>query len=152
MSSGIIDKIKRFITMESEEIEFNPESVVMEAPEENGTYQRERISAVTSTVSPIPRATRKEEVMVFQPITYSEAQQVAEHIKAKKIVIVNMKKTDKDLAKRIIDFLSGINYAVDGNTQKIADNIFLFTPNHISITMVMEGENTYEDPLFNKSV
>ena len=74
---------------------------------------------------------------------------LAEHIKARKVVIINMKRTDKDLAKRIIDFLSGINYAVDGMVQKVADNIFLFAPAHIEVTMVDESDSTVnEDPLF----
>jgi cell division inhibitor SepF len=151
MAQGIIDKLRKFFIMESEEVELEaPESVEFRSVAgEVKTYREEPMR--NSTSLPPPNAQRKQEIVIFQPATFNEAQQVAEHIKARKTVIVNMKRTDKDLAKRIIDFLSGINYAVDGHVQKITDNIFLFAPSHIQVTMVDDTDTSQsEDPLFSR--
>ena len=153
MSSGIFSKVKKFFAMESDELEFDSaqslelQSIAGDRP----GYSQEQVPS-PSVVTSLPKgAARKQEIVVFQPGTFSEAQQVAEHIKAHKVVVINMKRTDKDLAKRIIDFLSGINYAVDGHVQKIADNIFLFAPAHIEVTMVDEADPTVSgDPLFSR--
>jgi cell division inhibitor SepF len=150
MSSGIIDRVKKFFTMESEEMDLvGVESVELRSISDDPKTFREEPVRSTPALT-MPGAQRKQEIVVFQPGTFNEAQQVAEHIKARKVVIINMKRTDKDLAKRIIDFLSGINYAVDGHVQKIADNIFLFAPVHVQVTMVDEIDSaSSEDPLFS---
>lgn len=153
MASGMIEKIRKFFAMESEEINLDsPESVEFKGlPGDSVVYGREEPVRNHSMSIPPKAASVRQEIVVFQPGTFNEAQQVAEHIKARKAVIINMKRTDKDLAKRIIDFLSGINYAVDGQVQKIADNIFLFSPSHIKVTMIDETEASEgEEALFNR--
>jgi cell division inhibitor SepF len=153
MSAGIFDKVRKFFAMESDELEFDsPESLELRSMAENPrNFPGEQHPKSHAPVGAHTGAARKQEIVVFQPGSFNEAQQVAEHIKAHKTVIINMKKTDKDLARRIIDFLSGINYAVDGHVQKIADNIFLFAPAHVDVTMVDEAEPAQvEDPLFTR--
>jgi len=151
MASGIIERIRKFLAMESDEIPFDSaDSTELQSLAEGRTYNEKPVRKAT-VIGGIPGASIKQEIVVFQPDTFNEAQQVAEHIKARKTVIINMKRTDKELGKRIIDFLSGINYAVDGNVQKIADNIFLFAPAHIEVTMISNTEITGGDePLFNQ--
>jgi cell division inhibitor SepF len=118
---------------------------------QNTNNFKDDISVKKTTLVGMPSTTIKQEIVIFQPGTFNEAQQVAEHIKARKTVVINMKRTDKELGKRIIDFLSGISYAVDGNYQKITDNIFLFAPSHIEINMIAEGDSTVNDePLFTR--
>ena len=153
MASGMIEKIRKFLAMESDELEFDSaESIELQSLAEGGrTYNEEPVRKPTVMSGGMSGASIKQEIVVFQPNTFNEAQQVAEHIKARKSVIINMKRTDKELGKRIIDFLSGINYAVDGNVQKIADNIFLFAPAHIEVTMISDMElSGNDDPLFNR--
>ena len=148
MSSGLIDKVKKFFTMESEEFELeNVESTEIRSISDEKPFREEPLRSPTAIS--VSGTQRKREIVVFQPGTFNEAQQVAEHIKARKVVVINMKRADKDLAKRIIDFLSGINYAVDGHVQKVADNIFLFAPVHVQVTMVDEIDHASgEEPLF----
>lgn len=147
MASGIIEKIRKFLAMESDELELDAnESVEYQSmAEKSKSYVTEEPTRRRS--APGTSGMVKQEIVVFQPGAFNEAPQIAEHIKARKTVIINMKRTDKDLGKRIIDFLSGINYAVDGNYQKIADTIFIFSPSHIEITMAndidsMPGDET----------
>ncbi len=153
MSSGIFGKVKKFFAMESDELEFDSaQSLELQSiADSQPGYSREQSQGPPIAPSLPKGAARKQEIVVFQPGTFNEAQQVAEHIKAHKVVVINMKRTDKDLSKRIIDFLSGINYAVDGHVQKIADNIFLFAPAHIEVTMVDEAESSVTgEPLFSR--
>ncbi len=155
MAAGIFERIRKFLAMESDELDLDSaDSIEIQSLAEGArTYKDEVVRNSASVIGrhARPPAGRKQEIVVFQPGTFSDAQQAAEHIKARKTVIINMKKTDKELGKRIIDFLSGISYAVDGNVQKIADNIFLFAPAHIDINMITETETTAtEEPLFGK--
>ncbi len=72
-------------------------------------------------------------VVVRTPLSFENAKDIADHLKAKKPVVVNLENVDVPIAKRIIDFLSGAVYAVDGNIQKIADKIFLIAPYSVGI-------------------
>ncbi len=87
-------------------------------------------------------STRKEEIVVLEPASFADAREIAEALKVKKSILLNMRKTDKELARRIIDFLSGISYAIGGHSQKVADQIFLFTPGHIEI--LVPDPNSYQ--------
>lgn len=78
---------------------------------------------------------RKQEIVVLEPASFADAREIAESLKVKKCILLNMRKTDKELARRIVDFLSGISYAMEGNSQKVADNIFLFVPGHMEIVI-----------------
>lgn len=72
-------------------------------------------------------------VVVVQPLSYNDAPEIAEHLKAKKPVVVNLEKLDKATASRIFDFLSGTVFALDGNMQKVSNGILLVVPNTMGI-------------------
>ena len=72
-------------------------------------------------------------MILLEPRAYSEAQQIADHLKKRNTVVVNLKRVTSDQAKRIMDFLSGTIYAIKGNIQKIGNGIFLCTPNNINV-------------------
>ena len=72
-------------------------------------------------------------MILLEPRAYSEAQQIADHLKKRNTVVVNLKRVTSDQAKRIMDFLSGTIYAIRGNIQKIGSGIFLCTPNNINV-------------------
>lgn len=78
-------------------------------------------------------ANRPMEIVVLEPRSFDEARAGADHLKTRRPVIVNLKDTDRDLAKRIVDFTCGVTYAVDGQMQRIGDEIFLFTPNTVTV-------------------
>ncbi|GAK00224.1 FtsZ-interacting protein related to cell division [Geomicrobium sp. JCM 19055] len=73
-------------------------------------------------------------MVLIEPRTYEEAQDVADHLKNRRSVILNMQRIQKDQAKRIVDFLSGTVYAIGGDIQKIGGNIFLCTPDNVEIS------------------
>ncbi len=72
-------------------------------------------------------------VVVIQPLTYSDSQDIADHLKAKKPVVVNLEKVDKDVARKVVDFLSGAVYALDGSMQKVSNGILLLAPYNVGI-------------------
>ena len=80
-------------------------------------------------------------MILLEPRAYSESQQIADHLKKRNTVVVNMKRVTPDQAKRIVDFLSGTVYAIGGDLQKIGGGIFLCTPKNVNV----EGTITEED-------
>lgn len=92
-------------------------------------------------------------MILLEPRAYSESQQIADHLKARNTVVVNLKRVTSDQAKRIVDFLSGTIYAIGGDLQKIGGGIFLCTPNNINvqgkITDETEGKDIHDNDDIN---
>ena len=80
-------------------------------------------------------------MILLEPRAFSETQQIADHLKKRNTVVVNLKRVTSDQAKRIMDFLSGTIYAIKGNIQKIGSGIFLCTPNNINVQGKITDEN-----------
>lgn len=72
-------------------------------------------------------------VVVVQPLSYNDAPEIADHLKAKKPVVVNLEKLEKSVASKIFDFLSGAVFALDGSMQKVSNGILLVVPNTMGI-------------------
>ena len=72
-------------------------------------------------------------IMVYNPESFTEVQTIADQLKSKKPIILNLEKMNRDMARRVVDFISGAVYGLDGNVQKISDLIFIFTPNNVQI-------------------
>ena len=81
-------------------------------------------------------------MMLLEPRAYSESQQIADYLKNRSAVVVNLKRVTPDQAKRIIDFLSGTIYAIGGQLQKLGGGIFLATPNNYNIEGTITDEKT----------
>jgi cell division inhibitor SepF len=79
-------------------------------------------------------------LVILKPREFHEAQQIVEHIKNKKPVLVNLEETEKDECKRIIDFISGATFALDGNMQKVSQQIFVFAPAHVEVNAEIRRE------------
>ena len=73
-------------------------------------------------------------VIISQPSTFEQSEEICEHLKEKKSIIVNLECVNKDVARRIVDFISGAVYGLDGNIQKISNSIFLVAPFNYEIT------------------
>ena len=79
-------------------------------------------------------------MVLVEPRAFSESQQIADNLKRKNSVVVNLKRVTSDQAKRIIDFLSGTLYAINGDMQKLGNGIYLCTPRNVDV----EGRITDE--------
>ena len=84
-------------------------------------------------------------MVLLEPRAYSESQQIADHLKQRNTVVVNLKRVTSDQAKRIVDFLSGTIYAIGGDLQKIGGGIFLCTPNNINVQGKITDETSGKD-------
>lgn len=72
-------------------------------------------------------------VMVFRPGSFEEARDITDHLKERRASIVNLESVEKEVARRIVDFLSGAVYALDGDMQKISNGIFFVAPRNVEI-------------------
>ena len=92
-------------------------------------------------------------MILLEPRAYSESQQIADHLRKRNTVVVNLKRVTSDQAKRIVDFLSGTIYAIGGDLQKIGGGIFLCTPNNVNvegkITQDGEGKKVHDNDDIN---
>ncbi len=79
-------------------------------------------------------------MILLEPRAYSESQQIADYLKANSSVVVNLKRVTPDQAKRIVDFLSGTLYAIDGGLQKLGGGIFLCTPHDVNVEGTISDE------------
>ncbi len=80
-------------------------------------------------------------MMLLEPRAYSESQQIADYLKRRNAVVVNLKRVTPDQAKRIVDFLYGTIYAIDGDIQKLGGGIFLCTPNNVVVDGKISDES-----------
>ncbi|MDD4066842.1 MAG: cell division protein SepF [Clostridia bacterium] len=92
-----------------------------------------------SKVVNLPNASQVK-VVILQPSSFEQSQEICEHLKEKKSIIVNLEFVDKDIARRIIDFVSGAVYGLDGNISKVSNSIFLIAPFNYEITNEMARE------------
>ena len=90
------------------------------------------------------------QVHLVVPKSFNDAQQIADQFKEDVPVILNLQGTDTDLSKRLIDFASGLTYALDGGMQRIADKVFLLTPRNVDVS-AEERARLIEKGFFNQS-
>ena len=89
-------------------------------------------------------ATTQLKVVLVKPERFENASEIADHLKEKRTVVLNLESTNKDVARRLIDFLSGVAYAGEGKIKKVAANTYIITPYHVDIEgdLIDELENS----------
>ena len=89
-------------------------------------------------------ATAQLKVVLVKPERFENASEIADHLKEKRTVVINLESTNKDIARRLIDFLSGVAYAGEGKIKKVAANTYIITPYHVDIMgdLIDELENS----------
>jgi cell division inhibitor SepF len=106
---------------------------------------------VLRPVAPKPTNGRSDvRVHLVIPRSFNDAQQVADKFKDSIPVVLNLQAADTDLTRRIIDFASGLTYALDGGMQRIADKVFMVTPRNVEIS-AEERAQLIEKGFFNQS-
>lgn len=86
--------------------------------------QNRTVSAITSAFK----------LVVIEPAGFDECPKLVDSLKSKKPIIINLERIESDTARKIFDFLSGATYALNGNVQKVANNIFVFAPENVDIS------------------
>ena len=103
-----------------------PAPIAREEKHVQSVRQGERRFTVTST--------NAFKLVLIEPRSFDECPKLVDSLKSKKPVIINLEKLETEIARKIFDFLSGATYALDGNVQKVANNIFIFAPANVDIT------------------
>ncbi len=125
MSVRLVDKVLGFMGFEDDTVQENPKAAETEREIQD---PRKRGATVVNL-----HTQRNVRVVVVEPQAFDDVQEITDHLKNRKPVIVNLEKVDNDLARRIVDFLSGAVYAVSGAMQKVGGGIFLFVPSNVDI-------------------
>lgn len=134
--ANLIDKMIGIMGFSDDE----PEEDILEENDKEKIGQEE-VRAGRKNAQVVSIHTQKQmRVVVMEPNTFEEAQNIADQLKSRRPVIVNLENVEKTLAKRIVDFISGATYALNGNMQKVGNGIFLFVPNNVDISGEMRGE------------
>ncbi|MFB1081186.1 cell division protein SepF [Jeotgalibacillus sp. JSM ZJ347] len=127
---GMKTKFKDFFFGEEEE--YMEEVAETEtAPEEVKSVRK---SAQKQNVVSLQSIQQSSKMVLMEPRMYAEAQEIADHLKNHRAVVVNLQRISKDQAKRIVDFLSGTVYAIGGDIQRVGTDIFLCTPDNIEVS------------------
>ena len=84
-------------------------------------------------------ASNKQEVVLFRPGSFNDTSKAADDLRNRKAVIVNMENVDKAMARRVVDFLSGCVYALEGDVKKIAQSAYLFCPHNVGVIGDLES-------------
>ena len=85
-------------------------------------------------------ATTQLEVAVLQPQSYEDAREIADRLKSKRAVVINLEELSKEDAIKVLDFVSGVVYALEGDIQKVSSGIFLIAPYNVSIANDIKAE------------
>ena len=125
-----LDKFKKFITGDGDDTEETTE---------DGFYNMNTEDAIKNI------AGNGNKMVLLEPRAYSESQQIADHLKNRNSVVVNLKRVTPDQGKRIVDFLSGTVYAISGDLQKLGTGIFLCTPNNVNVEGKISEESETDE-------
>ncbi|MDR1573015.1 MAG: cell division protein SepF [Clostridiales Family XIII bacterium] len=100
-------------------------------PELRDVDPKDKVISMNKTLSAI---TSRFDLIVTEPSCFDECPKLVDNLKSRKPIIINLEKVETDVARKIFDFLSGATYALNGNMQKIANNIFVFVPENVNVT------------------
>lgn len=131
MGKKFMDKMMGFMGLDDETM--YDEEQLQQTQNQSQHFEEQRLSKRKGTVVNL-HTQRQVQVVLAEPKSYDEVQDIADNLKNQRTVIVNLENTDADLSRRVIDFMSGTTYALNGSVQKVGKNIFLFVPNNVEIT------------------
>ena len=112
--------------------EYEDEETDMRGSRSSYEDRRPRAEERRGKLTSLP-ATAQLKVMLVKPERFENAVEIADHLKNRRTVVLNLESTPKEEAKRLLDFLSGVTYAGEGKIKKIAANTYLITPYHVDI-------------------
>lgn len=140
MSGAIMDKVWGLFGMEPAEAEDEELDNVYDLGEEEYEEEEDRkLFGKKSKILAMPQ-NQAVKMVISQPTTFEQSEEICSFLKEKKSVIVNLEYVNKDVARRIVDFISGGVYALNGHIQKISNSIFLIAPVNYEITNEMARE------------
>lgn len=156
---GMINRLNDFFGLGDEEETFQFENNAQENNEmknkqkpqfpnrqgSNASMNTRREVKKTNNVVALSQVQQQGKIIVVEPRVYSEVKDIADLLLANQSVILNFSRIEKSEAKKIVDFLMGSIYAIEGDMQRVGNEIFLCTPKNVEIDGVLEQTNTFDD-------
>ena len=140
MSGALMNKVWDLFGMDSAEPDEYDEENVYDYEEDEEEDKKIFGRRNNKVVSMPQQQTNAIKMVISQPTTFEQSDEICSFLKEKKSVIVNLEYVNKDVARRIVDFISGGVYALDGYIQKVSNSIFLVAPSNYEITNEMARE------------
>ena len=139
--SNLVNKFWNFfgVEQEDEEEELENELEFEQEDEEEDEDDRRLFGRRNSKVVSMPQGNQVK-MVISQPTTFEQSEEICQYLKERKSCIVNLEYVNKDVARRIVDFISGGVYALNGHIQKISNSIFLIAPANYDISNEMGRE------------
>lgn len=131
---SIKSKFKTFFFLDDEEEDVNEEEYMEEVEPIRYQTPSQKHQQKPQNVVSLQSVQKSSKMMLIEPRVYAEAQDIADHLKNRRSVVVNLQRIDREQAKRIVDFLSGTVYAIGGDIQKVGQSIFLCTPDNVEVS------------------
>lgn len=158
---GFSDTLKKLVGIEEvPDDDFSPEEIAAakeQAMKEEttmrkpigGSFQPKTSFADNSKSIPVEKklsiaGTSTFTLVVIEPKSFDECPKLVDSLKGRRPVVINLEKIETETAKKIFDFLSGATYALNGNVQKVANNIFIFAPEKVDITTNQEERGGFD--------
>ena len=145
MAGAIMNKVWNFLGMEQpdeyteEDYDIENEAELNYDAEEEEGYEGKKFFGRKNKVVNMPQ-TQAIRMVISQPTSFEQSEEICNYLKERKSVIVNLEYVNKDVARRIVDFISGGVYALDGHIQKVSNSIFLIAPINYEISNEMARE------------
>ena len=143
----LVDKMLNFMGFEEEVIEEEGKNVHEDLCEEQQPWLKKKDQEKGAVIS--MHSQRQVRVVVVEPRTFDETKGITDNLKNRRPVIINLEQAEADLSQRVVDFISGATYALNGSMQKVGNGIFLFVPNNMDITSELR-EQVKEKSMFSK--
>lgn len=142
MSYG--QKVKKWFFDEEETEEYD--SIEIDTDPKTSLFEQAKYSKASEAVKALS-ANKDSHLVLFEPRAYAETQDIANYLKQKRAAVVNLHRLQKEQSKRVVDFLSGVIFAIEGDIQRIGPKIFLCTPKNIGVSgnITMDDEESEEE-------
>jgi len=153
MGEGFFSKMKVLIGVEEvddEDLETSQNSSSKTSNDLNkplepkNSYNQQRLDSRIGQVPPV-QSKNQFKLVVIEPRSFDECPKLVDNLKNKKPIIINLERIDSEVARKIFDFLSGATYALDGNVQRVANNIFIFAPENVDVTANIDNSKSFEN-------
>ncbi len=142
---GLLDSVKSFFGVETDDSDDYIEDEVDEAvSDSDGSSDKQTSKKSRDTRILNVNPTTQLEVVLVKPERFEDASGIADHLNGKRTVVLNLESTSKDVSRRLIDFLSGVAYANNGQIKRVANSTFIITPYNVGVMgeLLDEMENS----------
>ncbi len=143
MAGAIMNKVMDFLGMDNSAEEYEDENEVYDYQYDDIEEEEDKkIFGLKKNKDKVVNLPQMQQIkmVISQPTTFEQSEEICNYLKEKKSVIVNLEYVNKDIARRIVDFISGSVHALDGHIQKISNSIFLIAPTNYEISNEMARE------------